>query len=64
MLASVETAGRGWREASGRSAHSWSCHDRPPENDIAPVVLALLSPDFNYVTGQTITVDAGAAVLR
>jgi NAD(P)-dependent dehydrogenase (short-subunit alcohol dehydrogenase family) len=35
-----------------------------PENDIAPVVLALVSSDFNYVTGQTIMVDGGAAVLR
>jgi NAD(P)-dependent dehydrogenase (short-subunit alcohol dehydrogenase family) len=34
------------------------------ENDIAPVVLALVSSDFNYVTGQTIMVDGGAAVLR
>jgi NAD(P)-dependent dehydrogenase (short-subunit alcohol dehydrogenase family) len=34
-----------------------------PENDIAPVVLALVSPDFNYVTGQTIMVDGGATVL-
>ncbi len=35
-----------------------------PENDIAPVVLALVSSDFNYVTGQTIMVDGGAAMLR
>jgi NAD(P)-dependent dehydrogenase (short-subunit alcohol dehydrogenase family) len=35
-----------------------------PEKDIAPVVLALVSSDFNYVTGQTIMVDGGAAVLR
>ena len=35
-----------------------------PENDIAPVVLALVSSDFKYVTGQTIMVDGGAAVLR
>jgi NAD(P)-dependent dehydrogenase (short-subunit alcohol dehydrogenase family) len=34
------------------------------ENDIAPVVLALVSSDFNYVTGQTIMVDGGAAMLR
>jgi NAD(P)-dependent dehydrogenase (short-subunit alcohol dehydrogenase family) len=35
-----------------------------PETDIAPVVLALVSSDFNYVTGQTIMVDGGAAMLR
>ncbi len=35
-----------------------------PEKDIAPVVLALVSPDFDYVTGQTIMVDGGAAMLR
>jgi NAD(P)-dependent dehydrogenase (short-subunit alcohol dehydrogenase family) len=35
-----------------------------PEQDIAPVVLALVSSDFNYVTGQTIMVDGGAAMLR
>ena len=34
-----------------------------PENDVAPVVLALVSSDFNYVTGQTIMVDGGAAIL-
>jgi NAD(P)-dependent dehydrogenase (short-subunit alcohol dehydrogenase family) len=35
-----------------------------PENDIAPVVLAMVSPDFNFVTGQTVMVDGGASMLR
>jgi 2-hydroxycyclohexanecarboxyl-CoA dehydrogenase len=35
-----------------------------PENDIAPAVLAMVSPDFNFVTGQTVMVDGGASMLR
>lgn len=34
-----------------------------PERDIAPAVLALVSDDFNFVTGQTINVDGGACML-
>jgi NAD(P)-dependent dehydrogenase (short-subunit alcohol dehydrogenase family) len=35
-----------------------------PQRDIAPVVLAMVSPDFDFVTGQTIMVDGGACMLR
>jgi NAD(P)-dependent dehydrogenase (short-subunit alcohol dehydrogenase family) len=35
-----------------------------PQRDIAPVVLAMVSPDFDFVTGQTVMVDGGACMLR
>ncbi len=35
-----------------------------PEKDIAPAVLAMVSSDFDFVTGQTVMVDGGASVLR
>jgi 2-hydroxycyclohexanecarboxyl-CoA dehydrogenase len=34
-----------------------------PERDIGRAVLAMVSSDFDYVTGQTIMLDGGANIL-
>ena len=67
--ASMTPAIQSWMKANpegfkGALAHVPMGRFGDPENDIAPVVLAMVSPDFNFVTGQTVMVDGGASMLR
>lgn len=56
------TAGVERAAAQGRALVFERCIDRlgDPEDDIAPVVLFLLSDACRYLTGQTLMVDGGA----